>query len=406
MSAPRRPSSSRRTILLVVLGLLLIASVPSAVYFGPTAIYRVRKALRPPETAIVPRESSVMFVLNMERLRSTKLWAEILDVIRTQTGAELVFQDIQKSAGFNPLQDFDTVVGAYPPLDAGTGGEYGFILRGKSFTPERFEAWSNTELGKQNKKLESRDYKGHRVVWDSGKPLPEAAFYKQGTMLFGGHKWIEQMIDLEAEPAKTPPDVVVPLLSKVKKDWVLWGAGAIPEFVRQRIRADGNFPTAATMSAAYVSVDLEGGVHVSGGVVLASDQDAVALLTQLGAVQDLLRGSTQLQAAGLIPYVDAIHFRQLANEVTIDIELSDARVAEIIDRVRGVANRVPPKIPSSLPPQSGGAPSVPLLDLNPDADTLRRLGGKLGGLVPPSAGNPSVPGAAPGTPPAPTPPSP
>lgn len=365
MSIPPRPASSRRR--LIVLALLLVAVVVSAIFFGPHVTYLVKKALRPPDTVIVPRETSVMFSLDLERLRGTLMWNELLQFfMKSSTDADAAFKNLEKGTGFNPLEDVDTVVGAYPRLDVGSLAEFGLVMHGKPIKPDRLEAWSRGKLKEDNKELLSRDYNGHKLLWDSAKPSLVATFDGDGTVLLGGDKWIEQMIDLESRPAKAPPDAVVPLLAKVKRDWVFWGAGPIPEFVRAKIRADGNFPTAASMTAAYLSVDFEGGVKVAGGAVLGSTNDAIALVTQLRALQDALKGSEQAQAAGLVRYIEDIKLDSQGAEVTLDINLSQERVDDLVQRAKAFLNKPHAPLPTELPLQSAAPPQLPSLTPRPN----------------------------------------
>src|SRR4051794_11814208 len=97
-------ASPRRRNLLIVIAIVALALVAAAVLVGPRIEHQVRRALRPQPVAVVPRESSVMFRLDLDRLRDTPTWKGLLQAMKSSE-ADAAFQDLQLGIGFNPVEE-------------------------------------------------------------------------------------------------------------------------------------------------------------------------------------------------------------------------------------------------------------------------------------------------------------
>jgi hypothetical protein len=287
---------------------------------------------------LVPRETDIVLMANVTRMRNTDMWRRVLDVRDSDPKSKKDYEDFVKKCELDPFKEVDSVFLAFPQ-GGGAGKEFAAILRGK-FKEDKLVACAKEQAKKDGSDLVVSDYNGKKLYTDAKQGQAFATFLDDKTVAVGGKEWIKKVVDLSAkkEPGGSAKDnePLMSLLKRAKTSDALWGAGLVPQSARDSLKNDPHLSAAASMKDVFGSVDFAKGIDADFNVDTGSEGDAKELAAKATAQLMDVRKSPQLMMMGMSSFLDAVKVDAKGATFHVAINLNQQQVDDLINRVKGL----------------------------------------------------------------------
>jgi hypothetical protein len=288
------------------------------------------------DLSLVPKETDVILMANVARMRNTAMWRKLLDLRDSDANTKKQFDDFVQKCALDPFKQIDSVFVAVPQ-GGGEAREFAVIMRG-TFNEDKLVQCAKDEAKKDGRDVTVSDYNGKKLYTDNQKGEAFATFLDAKTAVIGGKEWIKKVIDLAAgkgESAKANADLAA-LMKRAHTSDALWGAGLIPQSTRDNFKNDPRLASAATMKDIFGSVDFQAGVAADLNVDTGSEADAKDLVAKTTAQIAEAKKSPQFMLMGLAQYIDGVKID--SKEATFHVALSynQQQVDDMINRVKGL----------------------------------------------------------------------
>lgn len=319
-----------RASLIALLGLLVLPACKSTSGSGAAK----------EDLALVPKETDIILMANVARMRNTAMWRKLLDVRDQDPQTKKDMDEFTVKCGLDPFKQIDSVFLAFPqggPDQAGGEKEFAAILRGQ-FNPDKLVQCARDQAKKDGRDLTTVDYNGKKLYTDNQKGEAFGVFLDNKTAVIGGKAWVKKVVDLAAnkgESAKSNAELAG-LLKRARTSDALWGAGIVPQATRDSFKNDPKLSSAASMKDIFGSVDFASGVTAEVNVDTGSDADAKDLAAKTTAQLVDVRKSPQFMMMGLAQYLDGIKIGNDKATFKVSLTYNQKQVDDLINRVQGL----------------------------------------------------------------------
>ena len=315
---------------------------------------------------LVPKETDVVFMANVTRMRDTALWRRVLDLRDSQPSVKKDYDEFVTKCALDPLKQIDSVFLAFPE-SVGQSKEFAAILRG-TFNEAKLVECATEQAKKDNQELAVSEYGGHKLYTSTKQGQAFASFLDAKTVVLGGKEWIKKTIDLaagkkEAGPSAKENETLMALIKRAKISAGLWGVGVVPQSARDQLKNDPNFASAASMKDVFGNIDLASGFLADLNVDLGSPADAVELSKKIGDQIAEARKNPQFMMAGLNSFLESVKVEAVQSTFHVNVTFNQQQVDDLINRVQGLLSSFRGALggsmggaPPSMPPQGMPAP--------------------------------------------------
>jgi hypothetical protein len=288
------------------------------------------------DLALVPKETDIVLMANVARMRGTAMWRKLLDVRDGDVAQKKEFDEFVAKCGFDPFKQVDSLFMAFPQ-STGEQKEFAAVLRG-TFNEEKLVACGREQAKKDGRDVITTEYGGKKIYTDNQKGEAFASFLDNKTVVIGGKEWVKKVIDLAAgkgESAKTN-ETLAGLLKRAKTSDALWGAGLVPQSTRDQFKNDPRLSSAASMKDIFGSVDFASGVTADLNVDTGSEADAKDMAAKVTGQIAEIRKNPQFMLMGLAQYLDGLKVDNKAATFHLTINYNQQQVDDLINRVKGL----------------------------------------------------------------------
>lgn len=289
------------------------------------------------DLALVPKDTDIVLMANVKRMRNTAMWRKILDVRDSDPQAKKDYDEFVQKCALDPFKQIDSVFVAFPQ-GGGEQKEFAAILRGQ-FNEQKLVDCAKEQAKKDGRDVTTTDYNGKKLYTDNQKAEAWATFLDSKTAVVGGKEWIKKVVDLagkkDGESAKNNAELSA-LLKRARTSDALWGAGLVPQSTRDSFKNDPRLSSASSMKDIFGSVDFASGVTSELNVDTGSEADAKDLSAKATAQLADIRKSPQFMMMGLAQYLDGIKIDNKAATFHLSINYNQQQVDDLINRVKGL----------------------------------------------------------------------
>ncbi len=282
-----------------------------------------------------PAETQIVVALDFARLRTTPLWSRLAALTRSNPDDQALIDEITRRTGFDPLRQIDSLVVAFPE-EARNGGAMGLVLRGHGLDEARLVAYARDQAAKQGDDLFSFGRDG-RTLWATRKQPTAAGFFADDkTFVFGAGGWAEKMAELGSGAGRGAEQnaSLVHLVERAGVTNAVWAAAIVPAATRALLAADPALASGGGINRLALGIDMTSGLHAQLIADLSTRQQAEAMAAQVTEAIKDARKSPQVLLMGMGPYLEGIQARAIDVTSEIVIQLTDAQVADGIERLR------------------------------------------------------------------------
>jgi hypothetical protein len=288
------------------------------------------------DLTLVPKETDVILMANVSRMRNTAMWRKLLDLRDGDANAKKQYTDFVQKCSLDPFKQIDSVFVAVPQ-GGGDTKEFAVIMRGQ-FDEAKLVQCAKDEAKKDGRDIAITEYGGKKLYTDNQKGEAFATFLDAKTAVIGGKEWIKKVIDLAAnkgESAKSNAELSA-LMKRAKTSDALWGAGIVPQSTRDSFKNDPRLASAGSMKDIFGSIDFQSGFAADLNVDTGSEADAKDLVAKTTAQMAEAKKSPQFMLMGLAQYLDGVKIDNKASTFHVALNYNQQQVDDMINRVKGL----------------------------------------------------------------------
>ncbi len=310
------------------------------------------------DIALVPKDTGVVGMINVGRVRDTSFWRKLLDLredaardrkkaleeekknnpdtVKEDDGTPKDFEDFVARCGFDPFKQLDSIFIAFPSTP--TEGEFGLIAHG-DFDEAKLVGCAKAMVKKEGSELAETDYNGKKLYNDASSGSLTFTFLDKRTAVFAGREWVKQIVDLAAGKAGESAKANQPLMDLMKQartSDALWGIGLIADSTREKLRDNETLKSAGSLKDVYGSIDFPSGMTLSLNADLGADADAADLAKKIGEQLVEAKKNGQVMMLGFASYIDAIKVEPKGASLKFSVKLNQQQVDELVTRVAGL----------------------------------------------------------------------
>jgi len=288
------------------------------------------------DMTLAPREADIVVMANLTRMRNTDMWRRLQDLRDSDASSKKEYDDFVQRCQLDPMKDIDSVFLAFP--QAGSAKEFVGVMRGK-FDEDKLVACAKEQAKKDGGEVQTSEYNGKKLYTDGKKQEAWATFLDKSTVAVGSQTWVKKTIDLAAGKAQGSAkdnEALMSLVKRAKTNEGIWGAGIVPQSMRDQLKADPHLSAAASMKSVFGSVDFQKGIAADANVDLATENDAKEVTAK--ATSQLLEAkkNPQLMMMGFASFLDAVKVEAKGPTFHLTIDLTQQQVDDLINRVKGI----------------------------------------------------------------------
>src|SRR5262249_53842167 len=135
------------------------------------------------DLALVPKETDIILMANVSRMRNTAMWRKLLDVRDQDPQAKKDFDEFTQKCALDPFKQIDSVFVAFPQ-GGGEQKEFAAILRGQ-FNEGKLVECAKEQAKKDGREVTTVDYAGKKLYTDNQKSEAWATFLDSKTAVVG-----------------------------------------------------------------------------------------------------------------------------------------------------------------------------------------------------------------------------
>jgi hypothetical protein len=308
------------------------------------------------DLALVPKESDIILMANIARMRNTAMWKKLVDVRDSDVQGKKDYDEFVQKTGLDPFKQLESVFAAFPQ-GGSDSKEFAAVIRG-TFDEQKLVQWAREQAKKEGRDISTSDYNGKKLYTDTQKGEAFATFLDGKTLIIGGKEWIKKVVDLAAGKGESAKgnSTLAGLLKRARTSDALWGAGVVPPSVRDGFKNDPRLSSAASMKDIFGSIDFAAGVAADLNVDTGSEADAKDLAAKATAQLAEVRKSPQVMVMGLAQYLDVIKIDNKSATFHLALSYNQQQVDDLINRFKGLLKSFGGAMGGGLP---GGLPAAP-----------------------------------------------
>jgi len=312
---------------------------------------------------LVPKDTQVVFMANLSRMRNTAMWRKMLDLRDSDASTKKDYDEFVQKCQLDPFKQIDTVFIAFPQATGDDTREFAAILRG-TFNEDKLVECAKAQAKKDNQELGISEYNGKKLYTSTRQGQAFATFLDAKTVVLAGKDWIKKVIDLsagkkEAGGSAKEHEELNALIKRAKTGEGMWGVGIVSQMTRDKFKADPNLASAGTMKDLFGSVDLQNGVGIEVDVDLGSAADANDLLAKVKAQIDEAKKNPQFMMLGLNSFLDGVKLEAKGPTFRTLINFNQPQVDDLINRVKGLLANFKNALGGGMGGGATPAPSMP-----------------------------------------------
>ncbi|HZS37510.1 MAG TPA: hypothetical protein VFF06_11825 [Polyangia bacterium] len=287
---------------------------------------------------LVPKDSQMVLMANLNRMRNTAMWRKMLDLRDSDPKSKADYDEFVQKCSLDPLKQIDSVFLAFPQ-GAGDAKEFAAILRG-TFDEAKLVQCARDQAKKDGADVATSEYGGKKIYTDTKQGQAFAAFLDGKTVAIGGKEWIKKVIDLAAgkkeagESAKDNAELMA-LMKRAKTSDAAWGAGLVPQSARDSLKNDPHLSSAASMKDVYGSIDFASGFTADVNVDVGSEADAKDLAAKITSQLADTKKNPQIMMMGVATLIDQVKIEARGATFHVGMSYNQQQVDDIINRVKG-----------------------------------------------------------------------
>lgn len=268
--------------------------------------------------SFVPAEASIVLGVNRSEMR-VSAWKSVKGPVESL--AESALPGIIKGCGFEPLEQVDSAVMAFPKTLRGGSNDFVAVVRGR-FDLGRLMECARSSAEKEHEHVTEAKVGTHTVV-ELGEHGPQVTCVGASTCILASAAWMPKALALvdgtAGSRSVTTDPATVAMLNDTDREGGVWWVGAVPQTFVDEWTADGN--PLASLKTTHGSLKLGYGLTGKVAFGLSSDDDARQMATAATTEVSSFAATQDARQMGLGQYLAAPHvaFAATGPEVTIQV---------------------------------------------------------------------------------------
>lgn len=295
------------------------------------------------DLALVPQDTEMVIGINISRMRGTAMWKKFMDLGLAQEKSKKDYEEFNKNCvDISSADGPESLFVALPNVTKATKDGAVIIRLKAALDDAKLAKCAEYMASKNSEKVVTSDYNGKKI-YNSGS----AADAEKGgltlldskTIAFGSGAWLKKVIDIAAgkEPASAKKnEVLVALVKRAKTSDAIWGAGSVPQSVRDSFKGNPQLAPMATLKDAFGSMDFASGMSLDVNLDTGSDADAKALNDQVTTQLAEVKKSPQVMMLGLNTMIDPLKIEAKGSTFHVGVSYDQKTVDEMVTRFQGM----------------------------------------------------------------------
>jgi hypothetical protein len=293
------------------------------------------------DLALVPQDTDVVVGVNLARMRGTAMWKKITDLSATNAESKKNMDEFAKACVDVMSNDGpESVFIAMPAVQPGTKDAAVIIRLKKGMDQAKVQSCADYMAGKSHSKVAASDYNGKKIYAEDGNAdKGGVVMLDDKTVLFGSGAWIKKVIDIAGGKEKTSAknnDALASLVKRAKTSDAIWGAGNIPQIVRDGAKGNPMTSSMASLKDAFGSIDFASGLSIDASFDLGSDADAKSLNDQATTQLAAAKKSPQVMMLGMATMLDPIKTEAKGSTFHFNASYNQQQVDDMVGRLQGL----------------------------------------------------------------------
>src|SRR5512134_1585621 len=176
--------------------------------------------------ALIPRESSLLLSVNVDRLRGAKFWQSLVD-LRNDPNNKKKYEEFIQGVGTDPLTQVQRVILGVPS-DVDTSHELALVVKG-SFNESKLVNYIKEQAKREGAEVKTESYGGKTWYADTKSEIVLCVL-DPTTLAVSGKNWVRAMIDLYGGKGASvhTNEALQGLIKRARSDRAVWGVGIVP----------------------------------------------------------------------------------------------------------------------------------------------------------------------------------
>jgi len=340
---------------------------------------------------LLPKESSIVFALNLDRLRGSKVWANVQEY-RNDPSSKKDYDEFVQKTGLDPLTQVTMVLGGVPS-DVDTSHEMAVVIKGK-FDEQKLVAYAREKQKTDPNhpgEIKSESY-GGKTIYSSDDQMG-FVFLDGTTFALAGKNWVKKVIDLAAGKGESVKrnDAVQALVKKTKTQAALWGVGQVPP-------GKAALDTGGELKSIAGNADFGSGLAVDVFAEAQSADQAKKLTEDTQKKIEEIKKNPMLAMTGMGGLIESMKVMSEGASMHVTVNMNQQQTDELANRLKGLVKMfqgmggmggglggiggpgaMPPGMgpgPGGMPPGMGAPGAMPDLPKLQPPGTSKPAGGK------------------------------
>ena len=311
-------------------GRALLRLALMATTLGSTVGCKRAAKVQADEMALIPRESSLLLSINVDRLRGAKFWQSLVD-LRNDPNNKKQYDEFVEGVGIDPLVQVHRVVLGVPS-DVDTSHELALVIKG-SFNEAKLIQYVREQAKREGSELRSETYNG-KTWYTDPKAEIVLCVLDPTTLAVSGKTWIRSMIDLYNGKGASvhANEALQALVKRVHSERALWAVGIVPPGKVQLGQGKGG-----EIKSIVSSIDLQNGLELEVLADTPSAGEAKQLADEIRKSISESKTNPMVGVLGLGEVFGATKITDQGATMKLELSLNAAQTEEVSNRIKGFA---------------------------------------------------------------------
>ena len=294
------------------------------------------------DLALVPQDTDIVVGINIARMRGTAMWKKFMDLALSQDKGKKDFDEFtQNCVDISAADGPESLFVALPQVKPETKDGAVIIRLKKAIDDAKLAKCADYMAQKSSEKLSTTEYGGKKIYnssSDANSDKGGVVLLDGKTIAFGSGGWIKKVIDLAAgkdQASAKKNEALAVLVKRAKTTDAIWGAGNVPQSVRDSAKANPMLGPVASLKAAIGSIDFATGMSIDMSLDTGSDADAKALNDQVTTQLAELKKNPQVMMLGIGSMLEPVKTEAKGPTFHFAVAYNQQQVDELIGRFQG-----------------------------------------------------------------------
>lgn len=290
-----------------------------------------------PLPAILPASAQTLLSFDVQAIRRSPLWQAVSLAMQRRAAHAQLFAEVRARTGFDPLEDLQRVVVAFPEA-ARRSGEFALVLVADHADERRLVAYARDEASTRGQDIRQEEHAGRRLWVEQGPPRRAGFFLDRRTFVLGGGGWGHLMAETASsagEPRDGPAGSgeLWNLFHKLPRASAVRAVAVVPGSTRTQLAADSRLRAASSIARLALSLALDTGVEAHLRIETSSREAAQALGGQVERFMRDARQSPQVLLAGVGPWLEQVDIEAEGPTLHLSLRLTVAQTQTLSERI-------------------------------------------------------------------------